>query len=113
MKNKKSKFGLGLLLTGLAAGAGAVAYAVFKQKKREEVYHEAELKAMNELDDLINECDSAECEGCSCAEECAQVDSEVGEQETFDEVIEQSGDENDDEPEVEVEVITDADDEQV
>ncbi len=78
MSNKK-KWSLGLLLTGAAIGAGATIAAILRQKHREQVYHEAELKAMDELDDMMAEDDSActECEGidecvpcCSC-EDCA------------------------------------------
>ena len=69
----------------LAAGAGATAIALLKKKKREEVYHEAELKAMNELDDLMNECDGEGCADCSCAEECAAVDAPVVETEPEEE----------------------------
>lgn len=61
---KKGSFGLGLMLTGVLAAAGATAIALIKQKKREEVYHEAELKAMNELDDLIAESEAEACEAC-------------------------------------------------
>ncbi len=77
MSNKK-KWSLGLLLTGAAIGAGATIAAILRQKHREQVYHEAELKAMDELDDMMAEDDSActECEGmdecvpcCSC-EDC-------------------------------------------
>ncbi len=79
--SKKSKFGLGLMLIGAAAGAGATALALLKKKKREEVYHEAELKAMNELDDLMNECEGEDCTDCSCAEECAAIDPPVADAE--------------------------------
>ena len=50
MKNS-TKVKAGLLLTSLACAAGATAALVMLQKKREEeVYHEAELKAMDELE---------------------------------------------------------------
>ena len=50
MKNS-TKLKAGLLLTSLACAAGATAALVLLQKKREEeVYHEAELKAMDELE---------------------------------------------------------------
>lgn len=55
---KKSTIGIGVMLTGLLAGVGATTVALLKKKKREEVYHEAELKAMNELDDLMAESDA-------------------------------------------------------
>ena len=51
MKNS-TKLKAGLLLTSLACAAGATAALVLLQKKREEeVYHEAELKAMDELEE--------------------------------------------------------------
>ena len=59
VKNAKRGFGLGFLLAGAAVGAGATLLALFKHQKREQVYHEAEIKAMNELDDLMAENDSA------------------------------------------------------
>lgn len=78
--SKNSKFGLGLMVTGVLAAAGATALALFKKKKREEVYHEAELKAMNELDDLMAESEAEDCENCSCAEECTAADEPAEEQ---------------------------------
>ena len=52
MKNS-TKLKAGLLLTSLACAAGATAALVLLQKKREEeVYHEAELKAMDELEEM-------------------------------------------------------------
>lgn len=97
---KKSKLGLGIVLAGLAAGVGATTVALLKKKKREEVYHEAELKAMNELDDLMAECDSENCADCSCAEECATAVQPEAVQTTFDDEM----DEEDDEP---IEDVTD------
>lgn len=53
MKNS-TKVKAGLLLTSLACAAGATAALVMLQKKREEeVYHEAELKAMDELEEMM------------------------------------------------------------
>ena len=53
MKNS-TKVKAGLLLTSLACAAGATAALVMLQKKREEeVYHEAELKAMDELEEML------------------------------------------------------------
>ena len=47
---KSTKVKTGLLLTSLACAAGATAALVLLQKKREEeVYHEAEIKSMDEL----------------------------------------------------------------
>ena len=37
------------MLGGFLAGTGAVALALLKHKQREEIYHEAEIKAMDEL----------------------------------------------------------------
>ena len=55
MKNS-TKIKAGLLLTSLACAAGATAALVLLQKKREEeVYHEAELKAMDELEEMMRE----------------------------------------------------------
>lgn len=62
------------VLGGFLAGAGAVALAVIKHKQREEIYHEAELKAMEELNQMMDQAD--ECADCSCAEECAALDKE-------------------------------------
>ena len=51
---KSTKVKTGLLLTSLACAAGATAALVLLQKKREEeVYHEAELKAMDELEGRV------------------------------------------------------------
>lgn len=69
-KSSKSRFALGFTLAGVAIGAGAAIAAVFRQKQREQVYHEAEIKAMNELDDLMAENESA-CASCDCMEDCA------------------------------------------
>ena len=71
MKNS-TKVKAGLLLTSLACAAGATAALVMLQKKREEeVYHEAELKAMDELEEMMRaESDDA---SCACAEECADT----------------------------------------
>lgn len=73
----KKKIGLGLLFSGIAIGVGATLAAIIRKQHREQVYHEAEMKAMDELDDVMAEDDSActECEGiadcvapCNCAE---------------------------------------------
>lgn len=72
MKNS-TKLKATLLLTSLACAAGATAALVLLQKKREEeVYHEAELKAMDELEEMMRE--DSDCASCACAEECASVD---------------------------------------
>lgn len=70
-KKSKSRFAIGFTLAGVAIGAGAALAAVFRQKQREQVYHEAEIKAMNELDDMMaeTECD---CAACDCLEDCAE-----------------------------------------
>ena len=69
----KKELGYGVALAGALAGAGALAAAVIRKKKREEIYHEAEIKAMNELDEMMSEAedDALDCEACSCAEACA------------------------------------------
>lgn len=59
---------------GAVAALGALAVAVIKKKKDEELYREAELKAMQELDDMIGEDDK--CADCTCAEECAACEAE-------------------------------------
>lgn len=60
---------------GILAGVGAVALTLLKRKQNEEIYHEAEIKAMDELDKMMDQGD--ECEGCTCVEECAAAkDSE-------------------------------------
>ena len=81
MKNA-TKVKAGLMLTSLACAAGATAALVLLQKKREEeVYHEAELKAMDELEEMMRE--ESDCASCACAEECADASY----QDTFDEAV--------------------------
>ena len=64
---KSTKVKTGLLLTSLACAAGATAALVLLQKKREEeVYHEAELKAMDELEEMMRA--ESDCASCACAE---------------------------------------------
>ena len=76
-KKAKKYFGLGFLITGAAVGAGAAAMALLRRQKREQVYHEAELKAMNELDDLMAENESA-CAGCTPGDgACCNVDGQI------------------------------------
>ena len=71
MKNS-TKVKAGLLLTSLACAAGATAALVMLQIKREEeVYHEAELKAMDELEEMMRA--ESDCASCACAEECADT----------------------------------------
>ena len=76
----KKEVGYGVALMGALAGAGALAAALIRKKKREEIYHEAELKAMNELDEMMSEgCtgDDPDCGACSCAQECAAAAAEA------------------------------------
>ncbi len=82
----KKELGYGVALAGALAGAGALAVALMRKKKREEIYHEAELKAMNELDEMMNEGgeDILDCDTCCCAEECAEVCAETEPQEEAD-----------------------------
>ncbi len=83
MKNS-TKIKATLLLTSLACAAGATAALVLLQKKREEeVYHEAELKAMDELEEMMRA--ESDCASCACAEECASVEDAY--QDTFDEEV--------------------------
>ncbi|MDO5548965.1 MAG: hypothetical protein Q4F79_10830 [Eubacteriales bacterium] len=74
MDNKK-KLGVGVAAAGVVAGAVAAGVAVYKRSKSEQVYHEAELKAMDELEDMNAENENA-CESCECAEECAASGTE-------------------------------------
>ena len=84
MKNS-TKVKAGLLLTSLACAAGATAALVMLQKKREEeVYHEAELKAMDELEEMMRA--ESDCAFCACAEECATADSAI--QDSYEEAPE-------------------------
>lgn len=70
-------------LPHVLAGTGALAVALMRKKKREEIYHEAELKAMNELDEMMNDGneDTMDCDTCSCADACAEVCAEAVPQE--------------------------------
>ncbi len=53
---KMTKVKVGAAITGLACLAGATAAVILLQKKREEeIYHEAELKAMDELEEMMRE----------------------------------------------------------
>lgn len=78
----KKQFGYGVALMGVLAGAGALAAALVRRKKREEIYHEAELKAMSELDEMMGEGEdtSLDCVTCSCADACAAAEAAVQEQ---------------------------------
>lgn len=73
--SKKKKIGAGVAAAGIVAGAVAAGVAVYKRSKSEKVYHEAELKAMDELEDMNAENENA-CSSCECAEECAASGSE-------------------------------------
>lgn len=70
VKKARKSFGLGFLAAGAAIGTGATLYALYKRQQREQIYHEAEIKAMDELDDLMAENESA-CAACSCLDDCA------------------------------------------
>ncbi|MBS5280287.1 MAG: hypothetical protein ACLUB2_01810 [Butyricicoccus pullicaecorum] len=95
----KKELGYGVALVGALAGAGALTAAMIRKKKREEIYHEAELKAMNELDEMMSENgdDALDCDTCSCAEACAAA----AEQAEVDEPEEQPADETEEEPSAE------------
>ena len=98
-KEMKKELGYGVALVGALAGAGALTAAMIRKKKREEIYHEAELKAMNELDEMMSENgdDALDCDTCSCAEACTAV----AEQAEVDEPEEQPADETEEEPSAE------------
>lgn len=66
----KKKVGLGIAAAGAVAGAVVAGVAAYRHTKSEQVYHEAELKAMSELDDMNAENEST-CEACECADACA------------------------------------------
>lgn len=70
----KKNIRYGMAAIGALASLGALTVAVIRKKKDEELYREAELKAMQELDEIIGEDDK--CTGCSCAEECAACEPE-------------------------------------
>ena len=117
MKNS-TKLKAGLLLTSLACAAGATAALVLLQKKREEeVYHEAELKAMDELEEMMRS--ESDCASCACAEECpapetyAAAKNDAAAAETPAEPPEES----DGKPDIEIEIVdgdeeTDEDDDE-
>lgn len=98
-KEMKKELGYGVALVGALAGAGALTAAMIRKKKCEEIYHEAELKAMNELDEMMSENgdDALDCDTCSCAEACAAA----AEQAEVDEPEEQPADETEEEPSAE------------
>lgn len=53
----KKNVGFGMAAIGAIAALSALTVAVIKKKKNEELYREAELKAMQELDEMIGEDD--------------------------------------------------------
>ncbi len=70
---RAAKFKIGLLAASLACAAGATAALIILQKKREEeVYHEAELKAMDELEEMMRA--DAENEGESAYSEIEETE---------------------------------------
>ena len=97
MKNS-TKLKAGLLLTSLACAAGATAALVLLQKKREEeVYHEAELKAMDELEEMMRS--ESDCASCAPAE--PPEEESDGKPDIEIEIVDgdEETDEDDDEPE--------------
>lgn len=61
---RAAKIKIGLLAASLACAAGATIALIILQKKREEeVYHEAELKAMDELEEMMRADAESEEEG--------------------------------------------------
>ena len=95
-KEMKKELGYGVALVGALAGAGALTAAMIRKKKRE-----AELKVMNELDEMMNENgdDALDCDTCSCAEACAAAAEQAEVDETEPE--EQPADETEEEPSAE------------
>ena len=118
-EKNSTKLKAGLLLTSLACAAGATAALVLLQKKREEeVYHEAELKAMDELEEMMRS--ESDCASCACAEECpapetyAAAKNDAAAAETPAEPPEE---ESDGKPDIEIEIVdgdeeTDEDDDE-
>ena len=68
--NDKRRVGLGIAVAGATAGAIVAGVAAYRRSKSEQVYHEAELRAMSELDDMNAENEAA-CAACECADTCA------------------------------------------
>ncbi|MGM9677010.1 MAG: hypothetical protein ACI3XW_05305, partial [Butyricicoccus sp.] len=79
----KKKIGIGVAVAGAAAGAVAAGVAAYKRSKSEQVYHEAELKAMSELDDM-----NAENEACETAEDAAAEEQMTMEETPIEEEVE-------------------------
>ena len=57
--DNKKKIGIGVAAAGAVAGAVVAGVAAYRHSKSEQVYHEAELKAMSELDDINSENENA------------------------------------------------------
>ena len=118
MKNS-TKLKAGLLLTSLACAAGATAALVLLQKKREEeVYHEAELKAMDELEEMMRS--ESDCASCACAEECPAPETYAAAKNdaaAATAAAEPPEEESDGKPDIEIEIVdggeeTDEDDDE-
>lgn len=90
----KKKIGLGIAAVGVLAGLSALTVAILKKRQNEEVYREAELKAMQELDEMLT--DESDCADCTCAEECNAYEAEA-------EVCEEAEESEEAEPEEEAE----------
>jgi len=74
---RAAKLKFGLLAVSLACAAGATAALIILQKKREEeVYHEAELKAMDELEEMMRADAEGEPEGESAYSETEDVEED-------------------------------------
>lgn len=71
---KSNQFKMGVIIGGVLTGIGLTALAAIRRRQREEIYHEAELKALDELDDLMVD----SCGGCCCSEECHAAEEEDG-----------------------------------
>lgn len=92
MKKKlNKKIGVAAATAGVIAGAVAAGVAIYRRNKNEEVYHEEELRAMNELDDMNAE--STE----DAAEECANMDCDIRENIPEEETAQAAADADDEE----------------
>lgn len=74
------------ILASATAALAAVGVAVFKKKQKEEIFREAELRAMEDLENMDCACgDGCECDCC----ECDSVENEESEACECDEVLEE------------------------
>lgn len=77
-KRDKIGFGIGFVLAGCAVGATVAAATIVKRRANEKVFREAEIRAMEELDELKDDdmdCENICCEPCDACEQC-ELDTE-------------------------------------